>query len=61
MLAVVCRSADDVISRKALFQDALQDAGAPRLFMSITGAGYGAEFVEKIRDIGAERIVSKRQ
>ena len=53
--------ADDVISRKAPLQDALQDASAPRLLMSITGAGYGAELVEKIWDIGVERIVSKRQ
>ena len=51
--------ADDVISRKAPFQDALQDAGAPRLLMSIRG--YGAQLVEKIWDIGAERIVPKRQ
>jgi hypothetical protein len=29
--------------------------------MSITGAGYGAQLFVKIWDIGAERIVSKRQ
>ena len=52
--------AEDVISRKAPFQDALQDAGAPRLLMSITRPGMALSCSRRCGTSEAERIVSNR-
>ena len=60
MLDIVRSRAEDVISRKAPFQDALQDAGTPRLIMSITRPGMALSCSRRSGTSAAERIVSNR-